>query len=88
MEDIRSEGLKVYKIENFFGFDFEICTIFVSYVKILRFYRKICLFMPLLEELRFFRAVLGLCRMKKNFEGGQKIFFGILVFRKFDLFTA
>jgi hypothetical protein len=34
------------------------------------------LFVPLLEELRFFRVVLGLRRMKKNFELGQKIIFG------------
>jgi hypothetical protein len=34
-------SLKVHKIENFFDSDFEICIIFVSYVKILRFYKKI-----------------------------------------------
>jgi hypothetical protein len=89
-------SLKVHKIENFFGFDFEIFTI--CYVKILRFYRKFFWFVPLLGELRFFRVVLRLCVMKKNFEGGKKkfVFFSfmnplyepILVFPKFDLFTA
>ncbi len=75
--EILDDVLKVHKIENFFGFDFEICTIFfVSYVKILRFYRKKILFVPLLEELRLFRGVLGLRRMKKIFEGGQKFFVG------------
>ena len=44
---------------------------FVSYVKILRFYKKNFLIGPLLGEVRFFRVVLGLRRMKKNFELGQ-----------------
>jgi hypothetical protein len=52
---------------------------------------------PLLGEVRFFRVVLGLRRMKKNFELGQKNFFfsfvnplyePILVFPKFDPITA
>jgi hypothetical protein len=30
---------------------------FISYVKILRFYNKICLIRPLLGEIRFFRLV-------------------------------
>jgi hypothetical protein len=38
---------------------------FVSYVKILRFYRKKFLIGPLLGEVRFFRAVLGLRTLKK-----------------------
>jgi hypothetical protein len=49
---------------------------FVSYVKILRFYlQKIFLIGPLLGEVRFFRVVLGLRGMKKNFELGQNFFF-------------
>ncbi len=55
---------------------------------------------PVLEEVRFFRVVLGLRGMKKNFELGQKnsLFFFIyelftvyeliLVFPKFDPLTA
>jgi hypothetical protein len=92
--------LKVHKIENFFDFDFEICTIslLVMSKKILRFYRKIFLFVRLLEELRFFRAVLGLRRMKKILREVKNFFLlfslmnplyePIVVFRKFDLFTA
>jgi hypothetical protein len=48
---------------------------FVSYVKILRFYQKNFLIGPFLGEVRFFRVVLGLRGMKKNFELGQKFFF-------------
>ncbi len=47
---------------------------FVIYVKILRFYQEIFLIGPFLGEVRFFRVVLGLRGMKKNFELGQKIF--------------
>ncbi len=47
---------------------------FVSYVNILRFYKKKCLIGPFLGEVRFFRVVLGLRGMKKNFELGSKIF--------------
>ncbi len=54
---------------------------------------------PLWGELRLFRVVLGLRRMKKNFELGQKIFLiffsfvnpsyePILVFPKFDPISA
>ncbi len=54
---------------------------------------------PLLGEVRFFRVVLGLRRMKTNFELGQTIFLfffsfvnplhePILVFSKFDPITA
>jgi hypothetical protein len=50
-------------------------------------------------EVRFFRGVLGLRRMKKNFELGQKLFYfffsfvnpfhePILVFPKFDPITS
>ncbi len=48
---------------------------FVSYVKILRFYKKKFLIGPLLGEVRFFRVVLGLRGMKKKFELGPKFFF-------------
>ncbi len=48
---------------------------FVSYVQILRFYKKKLLIGPLLGEIRFFRVVLGLRRMRKNFELGKKFFF-------------
>ena len=71
---------------------------FVSYVKILRFYKKNFLIGPLLGEVRFFRVVLGLRGMKKNFELGQKFFFlssimdpkydPILVFWKFNQLNA
>ncbi len=51
---------------------------------------------PLLGDVRFFRVVLGLRRMEKNFELGQNFFFSfvnplcesILVFPKFDPITA
>ncbi len=39
----------------------------VSYVKILRFCKKNFLIGPVLEEVGFFRVVLGLRGMKKNF---------------------
>ncbi len=71
---------------------------FVSHVKILRFHKKIFWVGPFWGEVRFFRVVLGLRRMKKNFELGQIffIFFSfvnpfyepILVFPKFDQITA
>ncbi len=48
---------------------------FVSYVKILRLYKKKFLIGPLLGEVRLFRVVLGLRGMKKNVELGQKICF-------------
>ncbi len=48
---------------------------FVSYVKILRFYKTFFFIGPLLGEVRFFRIVLGLNGMKKNFELGTKFFF-------------
>ncbi len=51
---------------------------FVSYVKILIFYKKILLIGPLLGEVRFFRVVLGLRGMKKNFEVGKKFYFYFL----------
>ncbi len=47
----------------------------VSYVKILRFCKKNFLIGPVLEEVRFFRVVLGLRGMKKMFELGQKNIF-------------
>ncbi len=56
---------------------------FVSYVKILRFYPKQFLIGPLLGEVRFFRVVLGLRRMKKKFELGHKIFFYFFICEPF-----
>ncbi len=53
---------------------------FVSYVKILRFYKKFFLIGPLLGEVRFFRAVLGLRGIKKNFELVPKKIFFLLKF--------
>ncbi len=92
-------SLKVHKIEHFFGLDFEIFTISLLVMsKYKDFTEKFFCLCSLLGELRFFRVVLRLRRMKKNFEGGQT-FFGvfsvmnplyepILVFPKFDPFTA
>ncbi len=51
---------------------------FVSYVKILRLYKKKNFIGPLMGEVRFFRVVLGLRGMKKNFELGQKKKFFLL----------
>ncbi len=48
---------------------------FVSHVKILRFYKKKFWIGPFWGEVRFFRVVLGLRRMKKNVELGQKLFY-------------
>ncbi len=49
---------------------------FVRYVKILIFYPNNFLIGPFLGEVRFFRVVLGLRGMKKNFElGPQKFVF-------------
>ena len=59
---------------------------FISYVKILRFYQKKIFIGPLLGEVRFFRVVLGLRRMKKNFELGQKIYF--LFFHLWTLYMS
>ncbi len=53
---------------------------FVSYVKILRFYRKNFLIGSFLGDVRFFRVVLGLWGMKKFFELGQKKFIFLLPF--------
>jgi hypothetical protein len=56
----------------------------VSYVKIFRFCKKNFLIGPVLEEVRFFRVVLGLHGMKKNFELGQKnIFFYFFIYEPF-----
>jgi hypothetical protein len=69
--------LEVHKIENFFDSDYGICVIsfLVMSKKILRFYKKTFLIGPLLGEVRFFRIVLGLRKMKKNFEVGNFFFF-------------
>ncbi len=61
---------------EFFWLRFWILYCFiVSYVKILRFCKKNFLIGPVLEEVRFFRVVLRLRRMKKNFELGQENIF-------------
>ncbi len=68
-------------------------------MKILRFCKKIFLSGPVLGDVRFFRVVLRLRGMKKNFELGQKNIFyffsfmnplhePILVFPKFDPLTT
>ncbi len=73
--------LKVHKIEKFFDSDFgHLRYFFVSYIKILRLYKKKFLIGPLLGEVGFFRVVLGLRGMKKNFELGQKNYFFLLQF--------
>ncbi len=59
---------------------------FVSHVKILRFYKKNFRIGPFWGEVRFFRVVLGLRRMKKNFELGQKIF--LFIFYLWTLFMS
>ena len=57
---------------------------FDSYVKILKFYNKFFLIVPLLGEVWFFRVVLGIRGMKKIFELGQKnIFFYFLFMNPF-----
>ncbi len=58
---------------------------FVSYVKILRFYKNNFFIGPLLGEVRFFRIVQGLRRMEKNFEVGQNFFlFSLIMDPKYD----
>ena len=72
---------------------------FVSYVKILRFYKKKILIGPLLGEVRFFRVVLGLRGMKTKFWARSNFFLffssimdpkydPILVFWKFNQLNA
>ncbi len=72
---------------------------FVSYVKILRFYKKKFLIGPFWGEVRFFRVVLGLRGIKIVFNLGQQNFFLStsymtplyllkIVFPKFDPLTA
>ncbi len=68
-------------IRTYFDTDFGIC---ISYVKILRFYKKNFLIGPLLGEVRFFRVVLGLRGMKKNVELGQIFFFSSIMDPKYD----
>ncbi len=64
----------------FFWLRFWNLRYFFIYVKILRFYNYIFLIGPLLGEVRFFRVVLGLRGMKKNFELGPTFFFFLLKF--------
>ncbi len=72
-------GLKGTQDWEFFWLRFwNLRYFFVSYVKILSFYKKKFLIGPLLGEVWFFRVVLGLRGMKKNFEVGQQKFFLLL----------
>ncbi len=57
---------------------------FVSCGKILIFYTKNFLIGPLLGEVRFFRVVLGLRGMKKNFEVDQNFLFSSIMDPKYD----
>jgi hypothetical protein len=73
---VKSHYLKGTQDWEFFWLRFwNLPYFFVSYVKILRFYRKIFLIGPLLGEVRFFSVVLGLRGMKKIFWARSKIFF-------------
>jgi|LakMenE18May11ns_1017448.scaffolds.fasta_scaffold9429400_1 hypothetical protein len=56
---------------------------FVSYVNILKFCKKNFWIGPLLGEVRFFRVVLRLRRMKKNFELGQNFLIFFFIYEPF-----
>jgi hypothetical protein len=56
---------------------------FVSYVKILRFYKKKFLIGPFWREVRFFRVVLGLRGITIVFNLGQKNFFFNIIYDPF-----
>jgi hypothetical protein len=58
-----TEILKVYKNENFFGFDFEFCTISL-----------LVMLGPLWREIRLFRVVIRLRGIKIVFNLGQNNF--------------
>ncbi len=73
--DRRYSYLKVHKIENFFASDFGIWDISLLVMSKYKILHKIFLIGPLLGEVRFFRVVLELWGMKKDFELGQKKFF-------------
>jgi hypothetical protein len=79
---VRSRGLvKGTQDWEFFWLQFRnLRYFFVSYIKILRLYKKNFLIDPLLGEVRFFRVVLGQRGMKKNFDLGQKNYFFLLQF--------
>jgi hypothetical protein len=80
-KDIVRKGVEVKGTQDweFFWLRFwNLRYFFVSYVKILRFYKKKFLIGPLLGEVRFFRVVLGLRKMKKKFEVGQNFLFYFL----------
>ncbi len=67
--------LKVHKIENFLDSDFGICVISLLVMSKYKIYKRNFLIGPFLGEVQFFRVVLGLRGMKKNFELGPKFFF-------------
>jgi len=92
-------NLKVHKIENFFGFDFEICTI--SLLVMSKYYEFTENFFCLCHYWgsKDFPHSLKTTQNEKFFEVGQKFYFWffsfmnplyvpILFFPKFDLFTA
>ncbi len=76
----RGNGVKVHKIENLFDSDFGICVFSLLVMSTIKILQKKSLIGPLLGEVRFFRVVLGLRGMKKNFELGPKNFFFLLQF--------
>ncbi len=67
-----SMRLKVHKIEIFFVSDFGICVIYFLVMSNIKILQTKFLIGPLLGEVRFFRVVLRLRGMKKNFKLGQK----------------
>ncbi len=67
--------LKVHKIENFFGFDFEICTVsllVMSKYKSLPTNFFVC---AIIGGVTIFLRSPRTTQNEKNFEGGQKFFF-------------
>jgi hypothetical protein len=85
--------------DNFFGFDFEFCTISMSVMLKYKILVKKIFDWTIMGELRLFRVVLGLRGMKKNFKIGLKnfLFFKsymtlkyllVIDFPKFDPLTA
>jgi hypothetical protein len=67
--------LKVHKNENFFGFDFEFCTVsLLVMLKYEGFVKKQSLIGPLWEEVGLFRVVLRLRGIKIVFNLGQFFF--------------
>ena len=90
--------LKVHKIEIFLALILKFVFFLYYLCQNIKILQKKFLIGPLLGEVRFFRVVLGLWGMKKNFELGPKFFFlfsimdpkydPILVFWKFNQLNA